>query len=204
MLALARHLGAARDSYLEPDHPVQQAILQTLCEMADLDADEVEVAVDGCTAPTFCLPLAAAATAFARLADPADLAGPRRQACQQITSAMSGHPDMVAGGSSFDTAFIRAGGGRWISKAGAEGYFAVAVRPGAGREGSPGLGIAAKVADGDAARRAGALLVLSVLQQLGVIADLMPELAEFGPRPLRNWNGRPAAGIRPSFQLARA
>ncbi|MCK4578306.1 MAG: asparaginase, partial [Candidatus Marinimicrobia bacterium] len=50
-LAAAKALGAPLEGYLEPDHPVQAAILMELKRLAGLD--EIPVGVDGCSAPTY-------------------------------------------------------------------------------------------------------------------------------------------------------
>jgi L-asparaginase II len=201
MLALAQHLGAPLEGYLEPEHVVQQKILRTLAELAGVEIGQVTVGVDGCSAPTFALPLRAAALAFARLMRGAP--GARGEACRTIVQAMMRHPEMVAGPRSFDTPLIRAGGGRWISKGGAEGFLAIGIAPDAMGRGSPAVGLAAKVADGDAARRALTLLALAVLGDLGLLRELPAELAEFGARPVRSWQGRQVGELRPCYRLAR-
>lgn len=70
MLALALHLGAPLEKYLDLHHPVQQKILEVIAEYAGLRVDEISVAVDGCSAPTFALGVAAMARMFAKLARP--------------------------------------------------------------------------------------------------------------------------------------
>ncbi|MGH2605390.1 MAG: asparaginase, partial [Anaerolineales bacterium] len=205
MLALARHLAAPTVDYLDPEHPVQRRIRRALAEMSGLEEDEVGIGVDGCSAPNFALPLRSAAVAFARLADPADLDEVRRGACRQIFEAMAGRPALVAGPGTFDTRLMEAGGGRWIAKGGAEGFHAVGLHPGAVGPGSPALGLAVKIADGDAARRALTPVVLAVLGSLGVTwpeDSLLPR--EFGPRPVRNWRDREVGETRTVVHLRRA
>jgi len=68
MLVTARHLGLPLDDYTDPEHAVQVAIRGLLAFLAGLEPGEINVAVDGCTAPTFQLPLRGFALAFARLA----------------------------------------------------------------------------------------------------------------------------------------
>lgn len=205
MLALARHLGTPTADYLDPEHPVQRRIRAALAEMSGLGQDEIGMGVDGCSAPNYAMPLRAAATAFARLADPARLPGVRRQACRQIFEAMAGRPSLVAGPGAFDTRLIEAGEGRWIAKGGAEGFHAVGMRPGALGPGSPALGVAIKIADGDAARRALTPVVLAVLAALGVTwPEDSPLLREFGPRAIRNLREREVGETRPVVRLRQA
>lgn len=68
MLATSRFLDLPLQHYTEPEHPVQIAIHGILAYLCGLDTDEVEIAVDGCTAPTFYVPLRGFALAMARLA----------------------------------------------------------------------------------------------------------------------------------------
>lgn len=68
MLVTARHLGLPLEQYTAPDHGVQAAILGLLGYLSGLEPSEIDLAVDGCTAPTFHLPLRSFALAMARLA----------------------------------------------------------------------------------------------------------------------------------------
>ncbi|MBK8232684.1 MAG: asparaginase [Candidatus Eisenbacteria bacterium] len=68
MLVTAQHLGLPLDDYTDPEHAVQVAIRVLLGFLSGLEPEEITVAVDCCTAPTYCLPLRSFALAFARLA----------------------------------------------------------------------------------------------------------------------------------------
>jgi len=137
MLALARHLGADVRGYEGPEHPVQRRVLAEVRAGTGLHEASVATAGDGCRAPTFWLPLAAMARAWARLGtdDDAVLARLRR--------AMVAHPTLVAGRDRACTRFIADGGGAVVVKVGAEGVYCAAL-PG------QGLGVALKVHCGDA------------------------------------------------------
>lgn len=202
MLALARHLDAALEGYLSLDHPVQQRILEALAEMCKLDPAQVSLGVDGCSAPTFAVPLASAAAGCARLADPAELPPARAAACRRIFSAMTGHPDMVGGPGRFDTLLMRAARGRLLSKGGAEGVHGLAIAPGVLGEGSPALGIVLKIADGDPSQRAGPRVAMEVLRQLGAIGDAERAALEASwPRAATNWRGLQVGEMNPCFRL---
>lgn len=69
MLATARYLGLTLEDYLHPEHGVQVAIRGLLAFLAGLEPEEIDLAVDGCGAPAFHLPLRAFALAMARLAE---------------------------------------------------------------------------------------------------------------------------------------
>jgi len=68
MLAAAKHLGLSLEDYTDENHDIQIAIRGLLAFLSGLDAEEVEVAVDSCVAPTFYLPLRGFALAMARMA----------------------------------------------------------------------------------------------------------------------------------------
>jgi L-asparaginase II len=134
------------------------------------------------------VPLYNAALAFARLCDPRDLAPERAKACRRITAAMTAHPDMVGGPGRFDTLLMEAACGRIVAKAGAEGYQALGLLPGALGPGSPALGIALKISDGDLNKRARPPAALEVLRQLGALNDAdLERLSAFGAQKLTNF-----------------
>jgi L-asparaginase II len=199
--------------YTDPAHPHQKEILQTFAEMCGLAMDQVAVGVDGCSVPTFGVPLRAAALAYARLCDPGQLPARRAEACRAITSSMSAHPFMVGGPESFDTALMETAGGRIVSKGGAEGYQALGLMPGALGPGSPALGITFKVSDGDLGRHtspergfkgtARPAVALEVLRQLSAltVSDL-EALASFGPTfKVHNHRGIETGLGKPCFHL---
>ena len=66
MLATCVANGWPLDTYLEADHPLQQAVRDTV---ADVAGEQIAaVGVDGCGAPLFALTLTALARAFSRIA----------------------------------------------------------------------------------------------------------------------------------------
>lgn len=203
MLAQAVLMGADRQHYLDPQHPVQQRILHTLADMCCISPDEIRIGVDGCSAPVFALPLYNAALGYARLCDPTDLSPRRAQACRAITSAMMAAPFMVAGPGRFDTLVMGLGEGKIIAKAGAEGYQGMGIMPGALGPGSPGLGIAFKIADGDPGGRARPVVAIEILRQLGLLSEeqITTHLADLAARPLKNWRGLYVGEIRPVFEI---
>jgi len=199
-------------SYVDPENPLQREIRKALAQMCGLTEDQVEMGTDGCSAPNFAIPLEAAALGVARLMDPRGLPRRRADACDRITRAMTTYPELIRGPGSFDTEFMRAGGGRWVAKSGAEGYLLIGVRGGPGGS-ERGIGIAIKISDGDRPDRKSALgegeararpiVALEVLRQLGLIrATEGQALATFGPRPIHNWRDLTVGEIRPAFHLS--
>lgn len=202
MLALCKLMGFPTDDYLNPQHPAQQLILKTFSQVTGVPVDQIIMGTDGCSAPVFAIPLHAAAWAFAQLGDPSALPEPRRSSLRRIYAAMTTNPDMIAGPQAFDTDLMTAARGSVLSKGGAEGYQALALRPGAFGPDSPALGICIKISDGDqgAGSRARTLVAVELLRRLGVLNESqLAEIPEFIPRPQYNWRHLEIGEIRPAF-----
>lgn len=198
--AMLRHL--SKENYIDFDHPVQKSILSAFAEMCGLEEQQVVLGIDGCSAPNFAAPLRNAALGFAHLADPSNLPDRRAEAVTRIWRSMTTNPDMVGGPGRFDTRLMQVAKGKILIKAGAEGYQGIGLLPGATGPGSPALGIALKIADGDAASRARVTVVMELLHQLGALSEeQMAELAEFYIRPVYNWRQLEVGDIRPAFVI---
>lgn len=191
--------------YLDNDHPIQQTILRTFAEMTDMDVQDVLVGIDGCSAPTFAVPLFNAALGYARLCDPSRMPDARSRALRHIFGAMTSNPDMIAGPQRFDTLLMETGGGKIVAKGGAEGYQAFGLAPNALGPGSPALGVAYKVIDGDTDGRARPVIAMAVLRQLGALdAAQLEALKRYDARPIFNWRRLEVGVIRPAFTLEKA
>ncbi len=202
MLAHCKLRGLPTENYISLEHPVQKTILQTFAEMCDLQADQVELGIDGCSAPNFAVPLRNAARAYARLAGPTGLAAERAAACQRITAAMTSNPFMVSGPERFDLRIMEIGCGRLLAKAGAEGYQGLCLMPGTLGPGTPALGIAFKIADGDPSGRARPCVAVDLLRQLGAISRQEAEaLAKFDRQPIYNLRHLTVGELRPVFTV---
>ncbi len=214
MLAHARMRGLPLSDYVNPEHPVQKTILETFSSMCGVLPEQVEIGIDGCSAPNFAIPLSNAALGFARLCDPRGLSPERAAACRRITSAMLTNPLMVSGPGGFDTRLMEVCSRRILAKGGAEGYMVMGVLGGALGADSPGIGIAFKVSDGDLSirqsdgtfrNRVRPAMALEILRQLEYIsAAELEALAEFGPgRPVTNHRKIVVGESRPIFTLQR-
>lgn len=212
MLAHAKMRGLPLDTYLDFDHPIQQDILASFAEMCLLPSNQVELGIDGCSAPNFAVPLYNSALAFARLCDPHELPERRANACRKITAAMTSHPEMISGPTEFDYRLMQVGADKIVCKRGAEGYQAIGLMPGALNPDSPGIGITLKIMDGDLGQRRLDLtaysrvrpaVMLEVLKQLGALsAAQLNKLAEFGPvKSVKNHRGILVGESRPVFTL---
>jgi L-asparaginase II len=203
MLAFAQANNLSLETYLDSKHPLQQRILNTICEMCNLKTEQVAIGIDGCSAPNFAMPLRNAALGFARLIDPWELPPKRAAACQIITDSMIAHPDMIAGPGRFDTRLMVTAQGKIISKGGAEGYQVIGIKPGVLSSHSPGIGIAIKISDGDPSSRARSAVALQILIQFGALTSQEAQsLEEFGPNFLiHNWRNILVGQATTTFQL---
>ena len=191
MLAHAKMRGLPLENYLSLEHPVQKDILATFSEMCRIPLNDVQLGIDGCSAPNFAIPLYNAALGMARYCDPHELSEIRATACGKVTAAMCAFPEMVSGFGEFDEQLMKVGGGKIVCKRGAEGYQIVGLKPGVLGAGSPGIGITLKVSDGDASRmddelhfsnRVRPAVILEILRQLSALStEQMQALASFGP-----------------------
>jgi len=208
MVLFAKASGWPIDSYWELDHPVQLAALETVSALTDVPIEAIATATDGCGAVTFGMPLRGLATAFARLADPSAVPDrPLADALRRIRDAMMAHPELVAGERRrIDTAVMRAFPRRVVSKGGAEGVLAMGLPPGALPEGAPfgdgPMGVAAAIEDGNVARRAGDMVSVEVLRQLGLMPDGVPAaLTDYAAPPISDPRGEPSGEVRAAFTL---
>jgi len=80
MLAHANMRGLPLENYLDISHPVQQDILASFAEMCQLPVKEIELGIDGCSAPNFAIPLYNAALGMAHLCGPRQLSEARASA----------------------------------------------------------------------------------------------------------------------------
>jgi L-asparaginase II len=191
-LAWCRLHGAPTQGYVDPNHPLQQAIRATLAEAVQMDEERLPTGIDGCSAPNYAMPLARLAHLYARLAQ-----GGRDArlgaALGDLYDAMTKRPDLVSGEARTDLAWMSAGQGDWVAKIGADAVQAIGVR-------SAGLGIAIKVTDG--ASRALHPATYSVLEQLGLLDARRRELlAPWRAPVIRNARGTVAGDIHAVFTL---
>jgi len=157
MLALAKHIGAPTKGYVAPDHPVQREMARVLAAFSDFDTANAEPGVDGCSVPTWAIPLRPLALACARFAAGEGIEPALGEAAKTIYDAAIGHPFYVAGTGRFGTDSMAALGGRALVKFGAEGVYLAMMR-------EKRLGFAMKIDDG--AKRAAKAVCAAVLARL--------------------------------------
>lgn len=194
MLATALALGAPTEGYLNRDHPVQQLIDQNLETMTGMPCQLFHYGADGCGAPVVAVPLQAIAISYARLANPQDLPGALRAACERIVEAMALAPDLVSAPGAFNSELLAAGEGRLAAKGGAEGLFALGLKD------PRHLGLAVKTSDGS--NRPHPPIVLNLLEQLGGVSPGGRQRLEAFYRPdICNCHGQIVGTIESTVEL---
>jgi L-asparaginase II len=193
-ICLACHLGHDPAGYVEPGHPVMREVTAALATATDARLDDSCRGIDGCSIPTYAMPLLSLATGFARLGTGDRLPSTLRQAASRIRHAVAAQPWAIAGTGRFDTRVATALGDAVLCKVGAEGVAAATIP-------ALGLGLAVKVDDG-AGRAAEVAMAALLLRLLPDTLAGAAELALLADVPLRNWNGRLVGRIRPSLAAA--
>ena len=185
MLAVARHLGEAHGGYVGAEHPVQLRIARIMAELTGAAVTGEVCGIDGCSVPTWALPLQSWALAFARMAAATPASSELLAAGRRLMAACMAEPAFVAGEKRFCTEVMEALEGAAFVKTGAEGVFCAAMP-------ALGLGIALKIDDG--ATRA------SEAAMAGLLAGLLRRhetlLARWAERPVRNVKGATVGGVR--------
>ncbi|WP_107441332.1 asparaginase [Streptomyces jeddahensis] len=180
MLYTAKLNGWSLDDYLDPRHPLQQAIAEIV---EDLTGQRMaQVTVDGCGAPLFAVSLHGLARAAARITTAAPGTPEAR-----VADAMREHAEMASGSGRDVASLMRAVPGL-LTKDGFEGV-QVAALP-------DGRAVAVKIADG--ADRARVPVAAAALTRCGV--DPVA-LAQFATAPLLG-GGAVVGDIRPAPALA--
>jgi len=170
MLAACIARGWAAETYREPDHPLQRAVLDAVTLATGLDS--VPIGVDGCGVPVHGVPLWSMARIYAGLAQP-ELWGALEPFARRAALAMMAQPYLVAGRNRVDTAVMEEGDGI-VVKAGAEALICSSIR-------DLGLGVAVKIRDG--APRAPGPVLIRVLHMLDALDEGQVERLAFYARP---------------------
>lgn len=196
-VCLSCHLSPGQDTrlftrgYVQPDHPLMREVSAALQATTGFDLAHTARGVDGCSIPTFAIPLRHLALAYARVATGTGLSADHARAARRLREAIAREPDMVAGTGRFDTRVMERLRERACVKVGAEGVYCASLP-------ELGLGIAVKMDDGNTAR-AVEVVMAALLEALVPLSDddarFMRSLSE--PR-LVNWNGIEVGGLVPT------
>jgi L-asparaginase II len=183
--------------YVRPDHPVMREVSDALHAATGHDLSRTPRGTDGCSIPTYAIPLRRLALGYARFGTGTGLREGHARAARRLRRAVAAAPYMVGGDGRFDTLVMQRLGERVFCKVGAEGVYCAAL-PGRG------LGVAIKIRDGNNARAA-EVVMAAVIEALVALA---PEDAEFmrgySDSAITNWNGMEVGALRATPALRQA
>jgi L-asparaginase II len=180
-LCVARALGVDHADYWRPGHPVQHLVRSVLEDFTGAALGEACCAVDGCSVPTWAVPLHNLAHGFAKFGTGRGISPERARAAARLRHACVNKPWYVAGTGRFCTDLMQLFGDHVFVKTGAEGVYCAALP-------RQGLGIALKCDDG-ASRAAQAMMAAVIARFLPLSASERAALSRFVKPSLRNWNG---------------
>lgn len=192
---MARNAGAEAPEfargYVAAEHPVMREVSAALSAASGVDVEQAPRGIDGCSIPTFALPLRSLALAFARCGTGQGLSDGNARAARRLRQAVAVAPFMVGGTDRFDTRVMQAYGEQLFCKIGAEGVYCAALP-------ALGLGVALKIDDG--AVRAAEAVMAAVAQVLLKTEDAV--LHRYSHLVLRNWRGTEVGALRPAAALS--
>jgi len=192
-LCLACELRSDPYGYCEPDHPAQRAVRAAIESISGAQLSDERRAIDGCSVPTWAIPLEKLALAFARFGSGHGLPPRRAMAAARLRAACAAHPWHVAGTGRFCTEVMQLLGHRVFVKTGAEGVYCAALP-------AAGLGVAIKCDDG--ATRAAEVAMATVIARFVEMSAAEAAAFERFVRPiLRNWNGIKVGAVQPAGPL---
>jgi len=182
--------------YVKPDHPVMREVTAALQSSTGYDLARTAVGTDGCSIPTYAIPLRHLAHAFARVATGIGLKPGHAAAALRLRQAVARAPFMVAGTGRFDTRVMEHFGERVFCKVGAEGVYCAALP-------SLGLGVAVKMDDGNTARACEVVMAALLARLLPLAESEAGFVQSLADVALVNWNGIEVGRVRAADVLHR-
>lgn len=167
--------------YIGADHPVMREVSAALAAATGADLSHAPVGTDGCSIPTYAIPLRQLAHGFARVATGHGLSDGHARAARRLRQAVAASPFHVAGTGRFDTRVMQRLGERVFCKVGAEGVYCAALP-------DQGLGVAIKMDDGNNARAAEVVMAAVIEARVVLSDDERHFMRGFSDVALVNWN----------------
>jgi L-asparaginase II len=195
---MARRAGADPRAYVrgyvQRDHPVMREISAALQASTGCDLDHAPVGTDGCSIPTYGIPLKSLAAGFARLGTELGLSAEHAAAARRLRAAVARAPFFVGGSGRFDTRVMERLGERVFCKVGAEGVYCASLP-------EQGLGVAIKIDDGNNARGAEVVMAAVIESLVRLERDEREFMHSLSDVTLKNWNGIEVGALKASAVL---
>jgi L-asparaginase II len=168
--------------YIDPEHPAMRVVTAALQAATGFDPANAPRGIDGCSIPTYAIPLRRLALAFARFGSEVGLSPEHGRAARRLRQAVARAPFFVAGSGRFDTRVMERLGERVFCKVGAEGVYCAALP-------ERGLGIALKIDDGGYSRAADVAMAALIETGVALDDDESRFIHSLSSATLSNWNG---------------
>lgn len=146
MLYLCKQNNWDTKTYLHLTHPLQKLILNNIVILSE--TSKIKTAVDGCSVPTFALPVKNIGIMFSNFT--------KENSYQRIVRSIQNYPYYMGSKNQIDSEIIRASKKTLISKVGAEGIIIVGFK---------GNSAVLKIADGSPRIRS--FVIIKLLEKLG-------------------------------------
>ncbi|MEI2297686.1 asparaginase [Ensifer sp. MJa1] len=182
------HSGTEPRGYVGYEHPLQQEIRGTMESLTGAILAQDNCGVDGCSIPTYAVPLKGLAHGFAKMATGVGLGTERARASKRLIEACMAEPFFVAGTKRACTRLMKTAPGRIFAKTGAEGVFCAAIP-------EKGVAIALKCEDGTT-RAAEAMVAATLARFFRDEPELHAALMAQANHSMRNWNGIHVGDVR--------
>lgn len=183
--------------YVAPEHAVMREVGAAIEATTGTPLAAAPRGTDGCSIPTYAIPLRALARAFARVATGEGLSTGHACAAQRLRRAVAAAPLMVAGTGRMDSRVMAALGERVFCKVGAEGVYCAAFP-------TLGLGVAIKADDGNTARACEVMMAAVIEALLPLHDDDAALLRSLSDVTLKNWRGIEVGRLAASAALRAA
>lgn len=188
------HGGIDHHGYVKAGHAMQEMIREAMETVTGSAHDAAHRGTDGCSIPTYAVPLRNFALGFAKMVSGNGLGPVRAKAAQRLLSACMAEPFLVSGTDRADMKLMQAAPGRIFVKVGAEGVYCAALP-------ELGFGIALKCDDG--AGRAAEVMIASVLAKLlRKDAELSAALDKLARPDIESRIGAKVGMLRPAEALS--
>lgn len=174
--------------YVGYDHPLQQQIRETMQDLTGAALGIDNCGTDGCSIPTYAVPLRGLAHGFAKMATGQGLGPLRAKASLRLIEACMAEPFYVAGSGRACTELMQIAPGKIFCKTGAEGVFCAAIP-------EQGIAIAVKCDDGTG-RAAEAMIAATLARFFEKHGDVHGALTRMATKSMHNWNGIHVGDVR--------
>ena len=182
------HIGYEVEGYVDYDHPLQNDIRGTMESLTGATLGHDTCGIDGCSIPSYAVPLRGLAHGFAKMVTGQGLEPVRAKASRRLMDACMAEPFYVAGTNRACTKLMQVAPGKIFAKTGAEGVF-VAALP------EQGIAMAVKCEDGTT-RAAESMIFALIARYFDKDGEIHATLMGMANHALKNWKGIHVGDVR--------